>query len=361
MTERHRVIFIDLARALAVILMVAGHTSSALLSKAYRESPWFDAWDFQRGLTSGLFLLLSGFAFSIATTRHWPLHLYPSPAVLKRARRFVLFILLGYALHFPVPHAAELASATEQQWRSFLAIDVLQLIGVTLLMLQALVLITRSREVFMAAAFVLAAGLTLGAPAAWRTDWASMMPPALAHYLSPSEGSLFPLFPWAAYIFIGAGAGQVYARWGAAHLGRFATWGMVAPGAVLVTLGFTVVTGVVGEVAIRTGSCLLVLGVIAHASRRIGQLPHIFGAIGQESLTIYFVHLCIVYGSIWNTGLARFYGESLSLTATLLTATVLVSAMVALGWQWNRLKHVRPLAARRLAVASLAILAVRLL
>lgn len=36
----HRVIFIDLARAAAIVLMVSGHTSSALLADAYRVGEW---------------------------------------------------------------------------------------------------------------------------------------------------------------------------------------------------------------------------------------------------------------------------------------------------------------------------------
>ena len=137
----HRVIFIDLARAIAVVMMMYGHTVSALLDKTYQAGTWFDVWTFQRGLTSSLFLFLSGFAFSIATMRHWPVHTWLSPAVLKRARRFALFILLGYALHFPVRHFAELASVDEERWRTFLAVDVLQLVGVTLIGLQVLVLL----------------------------------------------------------------------------------------------------------------------------------------------------------------------------------------------------------------------------
>ena len=72
-------IFIDLARALAVVLMISGHTSSALLSRSYHASEWFNVWQFQRGLTSALFLLLAGFAFSVATSRHWSSHVNPSP------------------------------------------------------------------------------------------------------------------------------------------------------------------------------------------------------------------------------------------------------------------------------------------
>ena len=67
----------------------------------YQDGRWFDIWQFQRGLTSSLFLLLGGFAFSIATGRHWASHLRWSPALLKRVRRFGLFVVLGYALHLP--------------------------------------------------------------------------------------------------------------------------------------------------------------------------------------------------------------------------------------------------------------------
>ena len=81
-SRSRRVIFIDLARALAVVFMLYGHAVSALLDPRYRTGAWFDVWTFQRGLTSCLFLLLSGFAFSIATARHWSLHTGFSPAIL---------------------------------------------------------------------------------------------------------------------------------------------------------------------------------------------------------------------------------------------------------------------------------------
>ena len=270
--------------------MVSGHTSSALLANTYRTGEWFDVWVFQRGLTSGLFLFLSGFAFSVATARHWPAHVHLSGALLKRLRRFGFLIVLGYALHFPVSHTAELATATDQQWRSFFAVDVLQLIGVTLVVIQALVMIVRTRRAFMVSAFVLATVITAAAPAVWGIDWARILPLPIAAYLSPATGSQFPLFPWAAFVLIGAGAGQLYARWGAAHLTAFATWGMLTPGVALIAVGSnierllgSVFTGpgswVPGDVLVRTGSCLVILGSVAHASRYIGQLPCVFGVV----------------------------------------------------------------------------------
>ena len=100
--HRQRVIFIDLARSLAVVFMLYGHAVDALLAPAYRAGTWYDIWLFQRGLTSSLFLLLSGFAFSVATSRRWSSHVRLSRAFLDRTRRFLLFVLLGYGLHFPV-------------------------------------------------------------------------------------------------------------------------------------------------------------------------------------------------------------------------------------------------------------------
>ena len=79
-----RVIFIDLGRALAVTFMLYGHTASALLAPQYQTGRWFEVWQFQRGLTSSLFLLLGGFAFSVATSRHWTSHIHWSPALVRR-------------------------------------------------------------------------------------------------------------------------------------------------------------------------------------------------------------------------------------------------------------------------------------
>ncbi len=349
--------------------MLYGHTVSALLAPQYRTGVWFDVWTFQRGLTSSLFLLLSGFAFSIATSRHWPMHLYLSAAALRRVRRFGLFILLGYALHVPVARFVHLASADAERWRSFLAVDVLQLIGVTFIGVQLLVVVTRSRAVFTAVSFALAAAIVLATPFMWGVDWAARLPMWLAAYLNIANGSLFPLFPWSAFVLIGAGLGQFYARWGAAHLGLYATRVLLIPGLVLVVSAVFATSAAGGQawtvvpldVQTRTGACLIVLAVIAYGSRRISHLPHLFGAVAQETLLIYFVHLCVVYGSVWNRGLAQIYGETLGPAQTVGWVLVLLASMTLLAVYWNSWKHTRPRVARWVTAATGAVLLARLL
>jgi uncharacterized membrane protein len=349
---------------MAVVLMVSGHTSSALLSYTYRTGEWVDVWEFQRGLTSVLFLLLAGFAFSVATARHWSTHTHVSGALLRRLRRFGLFIVLGYGLHFPVSHVAELATATDQQWRSFLAVDVLQLIGATFIVVQALVMIVRTERAFTVSALVLATAVVVAAPTVQGVDWVPLLPLSLAAYMSPATGSQFPLFPWAAFVLIGAATGQCYARWGAGHLTTFANWGMLAPGAVLIA-GAPITEGLLGrlpgDAVVRVGSCLVILGILAHASRYISRLPRVFGAVAQESLLVYFVHLCVVYGSIWSPGLYRLYGEALTPAATAVTVAAVVLPMIALAWLWNGLKHARPRTARLVSVLAGAVLMALLL
>jgi uncharacterized membrane protein len=353
--------------------MLYGHTASALLAPEYQAGRWFAIWQFQRGLTSSLFLLLGGFAFSVATSRHWASHVRWSPAFVRRVRRFGLFILLGYALHFPVARLADLATVSEARWRSFVAVDVLQLVGVTLIVLQVLAMAAQSRRVFTVSAFGLAAAIIAFTPFAWMRDWPSQLPAALAAYLTPATGSLFPLFPWMAFVLLGAGLGQIYSRWGAAHLPAFAGRALVVPGVAMLAAGIPLrfwppaMFGsglgsiIPGEVLVRVGTCLLILAAIAHLSRRLTSLPHVFGAVAQESLLIYFVHLRIVYGSVWNRGLASAYGASLNPAQTLVFVLLVIVSMVALAWYWNWFKHVRPQAARWLSFAVGGYLLLRLL
>jgi hypothetical protein len=174
-------------------------------------------------------------------------------------------------------------------------------------------------------------------------------------------------------VLVGAGLGQVYARWGAGHLWRYTNVVLLVPGAVAVALALVASelpvapfgTGawsfVPTQVFLRTGACLIVLALIAHLSQRMKGLPRAFGAVAQETLLIYFVHLCIVYGSIWNDGLAQIFGPTLGPGSTLLAVVLLLAAMTALAWSWNRFKHTRPRLARWTAVAVGALLVYQLL
>jgi hypothetical protein len=88
------------------------------------------------------------------------------------------------------------------------------------------------------------------------------------------------------------------------------------------------------------------MGAIALASRGITHLPRVFAAVAQESLLVYFGHLCLVYGSPWNVGLWSWYASLLGPGSTLAVVVFVIVSMAALAWSWNLWKHARPTSAR---------------
>ena len=64
-TTQQRIVFLDLLRALAVMMMVEGHTIDVLLLNEYRSYDYlgFRLWQFTRGMTAPIFLLTAGTVF----------------------------------------------------------------------------------------------------------------------------------------------------------------------------------------------------------------------------------------------------------------------------------------------------------
>lgn len=369
-----RSVFVDLARAVAILMMLQGHTLHVVLASDARTGTVFYLWSFLRGLTSCTFLLLSGFVFTVATQRHWTEYLSSRAAIGRRFRRFGFFLLLGYALHFPMAKIPHLYGMSAERWQSFLIVDVLQCIAVMLAGLQVLVLMARTPRRFILGALVGCAAIVALTPAMWRIEWSEWVPLAVAAYLSPATGSLFPLFPWGAYILLGSALGTFYVRSGTIQVTRYANRVMLGCGAGMLTLSLVcarVPLQPFGETAfwstspnqflLRSGLVLLMLGLLAHVSRLESRPPFVVQALAQESLTIYAVQLCIVYGSVWNAGLRQHVGPTLALLPALgYVAAVWASMMLlASGWYWC--KHRQPGAAQWVRVGTGGLLLGRLL
>jgi hypothetical protein len=107
---------------------------------------------------------------------------------------------------------------------------------------------------------------------------------------------------------------------------------------------------------LRAGLVLLVLGVIAHASRAASKPGVIVQALAHESLTIYTVHLCIVYGSVWNLGLAQLIGSTLSLPLALACVATLLISMMLLATAWYWCKKNKPALARQVRIGTFGVL-----
>lgn len=359
-TNPTRLVAVDVARVLAIIFMIQGHTLDVLLAPEYRQGLFYNIWLFLRGLTAPMFFLLAGVAFTLSSTKHWDSYRTTSPQFFRRLRKFTWFIALGYILHFPVKSFADFKFLDATGWQSWLESDVLQCIGVTLIGMQLLILASRTPARFAIVSALLGCGIVFASSSIW-TASASMqhLPLWLASYVSGNTGSWFPIFPWSAFVLIGSALGYVFTT----HQQSTAdcclpTVPLLSIGSLLALLGMILLYEFPPPMGDNTpadvwkanpafflsrlGLVIIILGIVGWITNRIRVPYHAIRCVAEESLLIYFVHICILYGCVWHTGVADCVGAILPPTGVVPWITVLVISMLVLGWTWNQFKKAAP-------------------
>jgi len=88
---------------------------------------------------------------------------------------------------------------------------------------------------------------------------------------------------------------------------------------------------------------LLLLTMLSALTQKMPIPQQVARSIAQESLLIYFVHVCILYGCIWHDGLRQSIGANLAPLPTLGWILALLTSMLALAWTWNWYKRSQPM------------------
>ena len=83
---KKRFVFIDQARGLAILLMLVGHSLDRFLGDPWRSSAAYDHYTFVRGLSSALFLTVSGYSFVIASLGRADEYRSLTPRMMGRIR-----------------------------------------------------------------------------------------------------------------------------------------------------------------------------------------------------------------------------------------------------------------------------------
>lgn len=338
---RRRITFVDLLRLIASFQMVVGHTVDGLLLDELRRGPVFDAWTSVRGLTAASFMVAAGLSFHLSTIARFETHKGDPAAVRRRLKRGALLVALGYLLHAPL---AMLWGDAAAALREFAIADVLQCIGLCILALEGLTLLARKPSQVVWAAGGLAVlfiglgplGDTITPDGPWRFA---------LNYVSHRGGSLFPLVPWAGFVFAGVALGALAlprgARTGAsvpAPRLALAALGIIAVGAALSQLDLEGVSRNARPAfnLIKLGAVVAVVAVLALASRRIARLPRVATILSGQTLALYVSHLMVLYAG--GVGLMHLIGHTLSLPAAILAAASMVVGTAAFGLAWHRLE-----------------------
>jgi uncharacterized membrane protein len=319
---------LDAARALGVVAMVVGHTLDALLAAPLRDDPLVLAYWKARGLTAPVFFMASGWALTLAVCRRGESGL----AVLRgRLPRVLLLLAVGYVLRWPGWGAELLVARDRTVWAHLLAFDALHTVALSVLAAAAILglsLTVREKVGALAVLCALAVSLGMAAPAPLPVDPARLPPPLLPMALAQAAGgsSPFPLFPWAAYFFVGSIVGLLVGR--GERRWRLA---LVIVGGTMVLATYRHGVGLLppGHPVLFVFRVGVVLGAFAALSAVPARIAAAAAPIGRASLGVYAIHVAIVYGWSTREGLAQKVGASLTVgPALLVAAAVAVSSFV---------------------------------
>lgn len=326
---------LDLARVIAMLMMVQGHTIYAMIYPEIVDLNYlgWDIWSFLRGFTAPVFLTVSGAVHVFANKREANGSL-SSKTILRRIRTALLLFIVGYLLQFPAGSVFDLSYVSQEGWLSFYKVNILQLFGFTLLTALLLFLITRTDKQLAVGAGLIALIMTLLSPLAADATNVEFLPSFFRAYFSFSTGSLFPATPYSSYFFIGIILGVILKQKEAEERPIFLLKWSFPVGLVflLIALPFSGNLDSIWPmiksfnrsnpaiVLQREAFVFFGLGSIGLLHLLLQRFSSIYIALGQRALIIYVLHLMIIYGPL---GLKNFYQmKSLSFSEAVFAAFI---------------------------------------
>jgi len=317
----NRLYFIDAVRAFAILMMLQGHFIDTLLGVEFRDSNNFiyNTWLYFRGITAPVFFSISGLIFTYLLLKA------KEKGTLKyRMRkgiiRGLMLVGIGYALRVPI-----FRWLTGSFGTYFLVIDVLQCIGLSLILIVFIYALTQKKTfIFSIVMLCLGTVVFLNEPL-YRTYAADGIPLIFANYLTKANGSVFTIVPWFGYMAYGAFIATLF--YGYLVRPKFKTvivsgffgvgFGLIYGSTPLihwlaVNTDFTLFSEVANYnyLFIRLGNVLVLFGLFYALESYLKHSAIL--KIGQKTLSIYVIHFILLYGSFTGWGLNRIFEKNLN-------------------------------------------------
>jgi len=358
---KQRVAYIDWMRGLACLVMFQTHCYDSWLGGAARKSQFFAYSQLGGTLPAPLFLFLAGVSVALATDRSWQQGIAPSR--IARSTMLRGMEIFGFGLLFRVQEF--LLGQPWAPWTDLLRVDVLNIIGLSIVFLGALIgavslvaspsqegtataLPAALRMRLALAALLAALGISLATPLLWTSYRPRWLPWFLESYVNgvhifdKPQPWLFPFFPWAAFACAGLAVGFfLLSPWGRRHE-LAATASTAAGGAALIAFGLWLDAQPRHLYAtydfwhtspefflIRAGVVMTIV-FLTYAWCRWGAGQWGFSPLiemGRQSLVVYWVHIEFVYGrfSILTKNAQGIAGATVGLLIIFTAMTVLAT------------------------------------
>ncbi|GLB52356.1 hypothetical protein NBRC110019_13960 [Neptunitalea chrysea] len=344
-----RLYFIDLIRAFAICMMLQGHFTDSLLGHEYRDpnNIFYSVWLYFRGITAPTFFTVSGFIFTYLLIKDSVHTGWDNIRVRKGIRRGFYLIGIGYALRTNIA-----GLLIGQIYDGFYMIDVLQCIGLSLILIVTIYLLTQNTPKWLMPLLLLSATLFLFTfePVYSQLTF-DYMPKMFANYFTKANGSVFTIFPWFGYTAFGSFLAYVFNHYkGHKHIYIYAISTALILGVALLFgsspffYKMYEVTGIeifnmifdnnylyarLGNVMFSFAFFMLLQNVLTYRK---------FIEIGQNTLSIYIIHFMLLYGSFTGLGLYKFFNHSLSPYVIVPGAIIFVLTNVFISFKYNLYK-----------------------
>lgn len=327
--KRPRLKFIDIARSIAILLMLEGHFVDITLGENFRTPDYIkpftdnhylahDLWLMIRGYTSPLFLTVTGLVFVYLLYFSNNLPYRENNRIKKGFVRVAELLFWGYVLN---PHG----------------FHVLQCIGVGILLILLVYGVYKLVRVIPLWIYYFSISLlifSLWAPLSHIVDlngkkipWPYNWPPFIQNMIwAPSNRSMFPLAPNLGYTFFGATVGVLL------HAGWMTKWKWSIPVFLITTGSFLAffsgsflqwLTRTLAHASINInwlykadwlldtlGWVLIVLAILSTVEKLFTIRENLFIHIGQNTLSIFIVHMILLYGAVTSYGIASYYNRA---------------------------------------------------
>ena len=324
-------------------MMLQGHFIDTLLDPSYRDPNnfAFKTWEYFRGITAPTFFTISGLIFSyllIKAKRSGN----EKKRMRKGLQRGLMLIAIGYSLRIPI---FEWLIGKFNDY--FLIIDVLQCIGLSLILIVVIYRFTFKKTLIFSIIMLLLAIIIFISEPLYRYLDLPNIPKGLSNYLSKSNGSVFNIIPWFGYVAFGAFISTLFYRYverprfKLAIVSGFFVVGMLLitkSGWFLMQLYYLSDIELLKDVAYynylftRFGNVLILFGIFYAAEKYLKQ-PIIL-KIGQKTLSIYVIHFIIIYGSYTGFGLHQLIGNVLKPWQAIIGAILFLSTVCFISFYY---------------------------
>jgi uncharacterized membrane protein len=331
---RGRLKFIDMARSIAILLMLEGHFIDLTLMESFRDpnNSVYIIWHFIRGFTAPMFFTVTGVVFVYLLTNNKDAGFWKNKRVRKGFKRSFELLFWGYLLQMNVLNIFQYLQGNFSDW--IVAFHVLQCIGVGI---SALLLIFGLYKWIGKGALVwyyfLAGTLVFAFYPYFKQlpegVYAPHGGPQFIQNLFKGPNGVFPIIPWMAFTLYGGMVGALLHRW---HKHVKKVWFpliFILLGLALNLFGWSVCKTIdelfnalhihsnldfVANAWLygRVGQVLIVLGILMFIEKYFHIKDSLFLQVGQNTLPIYVIHVVVLYSGIFGYGLNHLIAKQLT-------------------------------------------------